>query len=255
MNSNKKILFLGNGYPSVFGLRGELVEALVRSGHEVTVSFSNGVFGKGDEVASRYGCKFIDIPISRRTAKIYQELKLLRRYYKLMKDEKPDIVLAYTVKCDVYGGIAARMTGTPFIANITGIGKGLDEAGIIQKVLIRLYKLALRNSKMVYFQNEHDKNFFLRNNITFTACKVIPGSGVNLEKFQPLDYPNDKPVKFLYVSRVMRPKGIDEFLETARFIRRKYPDSEFHVCGYCEEYGRGGGTTEILSPTKKTGAI
>ena len=244
---SKKVLMLGNAYQSIFTHRRELVEALRNEGHEVVVSFPDSFMGNGEEICAQYGCKFIDIPISRRNTRIHEDIMLLRRYYKLIHDEKPDAVLAYTVKCDVYGGIAAALNNVPFMPNITGIGKGLAESGIVQKILIRLYRLALKKARVVFFQSEHDRDFFIEHKINFPRCVVLPGSGVNLSKYQPLDYPQDKPLIFLFNSRIMRPKGIDEFLEAARVIRAKYHDVEFHVCGYCEKYGGGDNYRSIIA--------
>ncbi|MBQ7220517.1 MAG: glycosyltransferase family 4 protein [Synergistaceae bacterium] len=235
----KKILMLGNAYQSIFTHRRELVEALRSEGHEVVVSFTDGFMGNGEEICAQYGCKFIDIPISRRNTRIHEDLMLLMRYYRLIRDEKPDAVLAYTVKCDVYGGIAAAWNNVPFMPNITGLGKGLAETGIVQKILIQLYRFAVKKAKVVFFQSEHDRDFFIEHKIAFPRCVVLPGSGVNLSKYKPLDYPEGKPAIFLFNSRIMKPKGIDEFLEAARVIRARYPDVEFHVCGYCEKYGMG----------------
>ena len=236
---SKKILMLGNGYPSIFAHRRELVEALRSEGHEIIVSFPDSFMGGGGGICKQYGCKFVDIPINRRNTRIHEDIMLLRRYCKLIHDERPDAVLAYTVKPDVYGGIAAAWNNVPFMPNITGLGKGLAEGGIVQKILIRLYRMAVKKARVVFFQSEHDRDFFVNHKINFPRCIVLPGSGVNLTKYKPIDYPNKKPVIFLFNSRVMRPKGIDEFLEAARVIRAKYPDVEFHVCGYCEEYGMG----------------
>ena len=235
----KKILMLGNAYQAIFTHRRELVEALRSEGHEVVVSFTDSFMGNGEEICADYGCKFVDIPISRRNTRIHEDLALLCRYHKLIHDEKPDAVLAYTVKCDVYGGIASAWNHVPFMPNITGLGKGLAEHGIVQKILIRLYRMAVKKAKVVFFQSEHDRDFFIEHKINFPRCIVLPGSGVNLTKYKPLDYPDTKLSVFLFNSRIMRPKGIDEYLEAAKVIRAKYPDVEFHVCGYCEEYGMG----------------
>ncbi len=91
----------------------------------------------------------------------------------------------------------------------------------------------MKKARVVFFQSEHDRDFFTEHKITFPRCIVLPGSGVNLTKYKPMDYPDAKPVIFLFNSRIMRTKGIDEFLEAARVIRAKYHDTEFHVCGFC----------------------
>lgn len=232
MDNKKKILILGNSHLVVFGFRGELIERLVNEGYDVAVSFPNGPFGEGEEISRQYGVRFIEIYIERRKTNPVQELSLINRYIRMIKEEKPDYVFAYTVKCDTYGGIACRLTHTPFIPNITGIGKGLAEGGIVEKILTWLYRIAIKDAKIVFFQNEYDKLFFIENRIQFKKCKILPGSGVNLQKFRPLDYPKSNPVIFTYVARVMKAKGIEQFLDAARALKGH---AEFHICGYCEE--------------------
>jgi galacturonosyltransferase len=96
--------------------------------------------------------------------------------------------------------------------------------------------LAVRKTKCIFFQNNNDKEFFDKHGIKYKKCKVIPGSGVNLEKLQPLPYPNEsEPIRFVYVGRVMKDKGIEQYLDAARAIKNKYPNTEFHICGYLEE--------------------
>lgn len=233
---NKKVLILGNSHLTVFGFRGELIEQLAKDGYEVTVAFPNGPFGNGESTAREYNCNFIEVDINRRGTNPFQDLNLIRKYIKLIKKIKPAVVLAYTVKCDIYGGIACRLLKVPFIPNITGLGKGLAEGNITKKITIMLYKIAIKNAVCVFFQNEQDKQFFIDNKINFTKGIVLPGSGVNLEKFKPLEYPeDDKKIRFTYIARVMKAKGIEEFLAAARTIKEKNYNVEFHVCGYCEE--------------------
>ena len=233
---NKKILILGNSHLTVFGFRGELIEQLVKEGYNVTVAFPNGPFGNGENTAKKYKCNFVEIEINRRGTNPFQDFNLIRKYIKLIKNIKPAVVLAYTVKCDIYGGIACRLLKIPFIPNITGLGKGLVEGNLTKKITIKLYKSAIKKSACVFFQNEQDKQFFIDNKIKFSKGIILPGSGVNLEKFKPLKYPEgDKKIRFTYIARVMKVKGIEEFLAAARIIKEKNNNVEFHVCGYCEE--------------------
>ncbi|MBQ4514742.1 MAG: glycosyltransferase family 4 protein [Anaerolineaceae bacterium] len=230
-----KVLILGNSHLVVFGFRGELIEELVKRGYEVTVSFPNSEFGSGEETSKLYGCRFVETKMDRRKTNPIKDLRLLWQYIYLIKKEKPDIVLGFTVKCDTYGGIACQICNVPFIPNITGIGKGLDEGGIVSRILTILYKIGIKNSKIVFFQNEHDREFFIKKGISLQNTQVLPGSGVNLKKFHPLEFPKCPPVVFLYSSRVMKAKGIEQYMEAARYIHKKYPQTEFHVCGICEE--------------------
>lgn len=231
----KKILMLGNSHLVIFGFRGELIDRLLKDGYDVTVSFPNGPFGEGEKTSEEYGCKFVEIPINRRGKNPIQELGLLRKYYKIIKEVSPDIVLSYTVKCDTYGGIVCNRLGIPFIPNITGLGKGLAEGGLTRVITTELYKRAIKNASCVFFQNEQDKKFFETNGIKFNRSQILPGSGVNLEKFKPLPYPEKEKIIFTYIARVMKAKGIDQFLDAAKAIKEEYPQTEFHICGYCEE--------------------
>lgn len=236
MGKKKRILILGNSHLVVFGFRGELIERLVRDGYDVAVSFPNGPFGEGEETSRQYGVRFIQTEMERRKANPIQELSLIYRYIRMIKEMKPDCVLAYTVKCDIYGGIACRLTKTPFIANITGIGKALSEGGKLQRIAVVLYKLALRDARMVFFQNTSDRVFFQEKGIGFSRSSILPGSGVNLKKYRPLEYPQGEPVVFTYIARVMKAKGIEQFLDAARALKGR---AEFHICGYCEEDYKG----------------
>lgn len=236
MKKNKgKVLILGSTNMSVFKLRSELIEALQKSGFDVVVAFQSGKLGDGKTISKEHKCAFYEVKIDRRGKNPFHDLKLLNKYKKIIKEIKPDIVLAFTAKCDIYGGLACRMLKVTFYPNITGLGKGLTEGKLTKIITKFLYKISIKKSKCVFFQNESDKKFFIDNKIKFQKSIVLPGSGVNLEKFKPLDYPNDKKIIFTYIARVMKAKGIDEFLEAARTIRKDNKNIEFHICGYCEE--------------------
>lgn len=238
MNSKKKkkILVLGNSHLVVFKFRGELISTLVEQGYDVWVCFPNGPFGEGEQTAKIYGCHFIENKMERRGTNPIKDLGLIKDYLNIIKKVAPDVVLAYTVKPDVYGGIICAMTKTPFIPNITGLGKGLDEKGIVQKLTIELYKKAVKKAKCVFFQNDSDRSFFDSHHIIYPKGITLPGSGVNLKNFVPLPYPKkEEPIRFIYVARVMKAKGIEQFFEAAHEIKKQYHDVEFHICGYCEE--------------------
>lgn len=236
MVEKKKILILGNSHLVVFKFRGELIEKLVSDGHDVTVCFPNGPFGEGKETAKEYSCNFIENSIERRGTNPLKDLFLIKEYYSIIRQQKPDVVLAYTVKPDVYGGMVCRLLKVPFIPNITGLGKGLDEGGVIQKITIILYKVAIKKAKCVFFQNTSDKAFFDTHRIKYEKATVLPGSGVNLNEFRPLPYPEEsEPIRFIYVARIMKAKGIEQFFDAAHVLKKQYQNIEFHICGFCEE--------------------
>ena len=145
------------------------------------------------------------------------------------------MVLSYTIKPNVYGGMVCRLYGIPQIVNITGLGTAVEKTSRIQKIVFLLYKIGLRKSRRIFFQNEENKRFCEMHNLTPDCGSIIPGSGVNLIRFQLMDYPNDDTVKFIFISRIMKQKGIEQYLDTAIAIREEYPNTEFHILGYCED--------------------
>jgi galacturonosyltransferase len=231
----KRVLVLGNSCLVVFGMRGELIRRLRQEGLEVVVSFPTGSLGKEENPSEEYGCTYIETNVDRRGMNVGRDAALLYSYIKLLKEVKPDVVLTFTVKCSIYGGMACRLLKIPYIVNITGLGKGLAEGGVRQKLLVALYKIAMKSADCVFFQNRHDRQFFVDHGIRYKKDAVLPGSGVNLEKYAPLPYPADDKIIFTYVARIMKTKGIDEFLAAAEAIRPEHPHVEFHVCGFYED--------------------
>ncbi|MDM5452706.1 glycosyltransferase family 4 protein [Peribacillus simplex] len=226
-----KILILANNDVGLYKFRKELILELVKK-NEVYISLPNGEFiSKLIEL----GCKFIDTAINRRGTNPITDLKLILNYRRIIKDIKPDLVLTYTIKPNVYGGLACRMSGIPSIANITGLGTAVENGGILQKITLFLYKVSLKKAKCVFFQNKDNEEFIIKEKIIRGKHRLIPGSGVNLNHYSLLEYPSDKTINFLFIARVMKEKGIDQYLEAAEYIRGKYPNTMFHILGFCED--------------------
>ena len=182
------------------------------------------------------GCKFIDTPINRRNTNPVEDLKVFFKYMKVLEEIKPEIVLTYTVKPNVYGGLACRMKKIPYICNVTGLGSGYLNGGIVQKVVQILSKLAFKKANKVFFQNTSDKDLLVNQNIVDSNYDLLPGSGVNLETYRVLPYPpEDQPINFNFIARVMKDKGIDEYLSAAKIIKERYPDVVFNVIGMIDQ--------------------
>ena len=228
-----KILILANNDLGLYNFRKELIERLILEKNEVYISLPNG---KRVKDLQEMGCKYIETEVDRRGTNPVKDFKLLIKYFKVLKQIKPDIVLTYTIKPNIYGGIVCRLKKVPYICNITGLGTATENESIVQKLIIKLYKFALKKVKCCFIQNEENFKFIIDNKIAKEDnCKLIPGSGVNLEKFSLLEYPNDDRIEFLFIGRVMKEKGINEYLETAKNITEKYPNTVFHILGFCEE--------------------
>ncbi|CAG9606596.1 glycosyltransferase family 4 protein [Pseudoneobacillus rhizosphaerae] len=226
-----RILILANNDIGLYKFRKELIEVLVKS-NEVYVSLPNGNF---ISKLTELGCKFIETPISRRGTNPVADLKLLLKYNTIIKKIKPDVVLTFTIKPNVFGGMACSINNIPYISNITGLGTAVENGGILQRITLFLYKISLKKAKCIFFQNIENQDFFKERNIIRGKYRLIPGSGVNLDYFSLLEYPPDNKIQFLFVSRVMKEKGIDQYLKAAEYIKNKYAYTVFHILGYCEQ--------------------
>ena len=231
-----RVLFLVNHDAVIYNFRFELVEELLKQNHEVFISCP---YGERIDELVKIGAIHKDISIDRHGMNPLKDLKLIRKYKQLIREIKPDIVFSYTIKPNIYGAIAARKCGVPCVANITGLGTALENGGIKQKICLLLYRFAFKRVQKVFFQNVNNKQFFEKHKIALGKHDLLPGSGVNLERFRPLPYPNDSTIRFVFAGRIMREKGIDYYLESARFVKTIYPNTEFHVCGFIENEYRG----------------
>lgn len=230
----KKVMILANDTTYVYNLRGALIKRLVDEKYDVLVVAEVLNFKAELE---KMGCKVVNVSIGRHGTNPFSDFKLLMFYKKIINNLKPDIILSYNIKPNVYGGMACANSNIKFMPNITGLGTALEYPGLMQLITITLNKIGLRKANTVFFQNSENLEFFKKNNILSKKTKTIllPGSGVDLEKHKVLKYPTDDVIRFLFIARIMKDKGIDIYLETAKNIKEKYPNTEFHICGYCDD--------------------
>ena len=230
----KNILILANSISGLFSFRKEVVQALIEKGYKVYISVPNGEKDK-EQFFVDNGCTLIFHNIDRRGTNPLKDLKLLHNYCKIIKTINPITILTYTIKPNIYGGIAARINKVPQLANITGLGSSLNGTGWISRFSLFLYKLGLSKSHTVFYQNQMIKTFCEKNYIGKNGI-LLPGSGVNLDWHTYHPYPSEESViTFLFIGRIMKDKGIEEFLAMAKYIRLKYGNVAFHILGGCEE--------------------
>lgn len=235
MYSKMKILVLSNSFPGLFSFRKEVLKEFRDLGWDVVISCP-----VGDDVAKAQwfrdiGCEIIDTKFERQGMNPLADLKLMHTYKGLIRRAKPDVVLSYTIKPNLYGGLAAAVCGVPQLANITGLGAAVEYPGLLQKFTISLYKVCMRKTRLVFFQNEANRQFCLEHGMVRGCSRLLPGSGVNLEYHALKPYPvQNEPIRFLFSSRIRREKGIEEYLAAAEMVRKRYPNAEFHIIGGCE---------------------
>lgn len=226
-----KILILTNHDLGLYKFRKELLETLVKD-NEVFVSLPVGKF---TEDIKKIGCKYIETSFDRKGTSITDDFKLYQTYRNIIKEIKPDVVLTYTIKPNVYGGLACQLLNVPYIANVTGLGSAIENGGLLSFISTTLYKNGLRKASKVFFQNEANKEYMISKGIEKSNSEILPGSGVNLEQYKPFEFPNDNSIEFTYVGRIMKEKGFDQYTDAAKCIREKYPNTVFHVCGPYED--------------------
>jgi glycosyltransferase involved in cell wall biosynthesis len=226
-----RVLILANIDMGLYKFRRELLEELVKE-NEVYFCVPDGEFV---ESIKEIGCKFVPCTLmNRHGTNPIQELKLISFYKKVLREIKPDIVFTYTIKCNAYGGMACASLGVPYVANVTGLGTAIENGGLMQKISLALYKRGLRKAQKVFFQNTENRDFMVSKGVVKGPYDMLPGSGVNLNQYNVFPYPDGGTVDFVFIARVMKEKGIDQYLDAAKEIRKRHPETRFHICGFCE---------------------
>ena len=227
-----KILILTNYDVGLYQFRRELIEALLKE-NQVTISLP---YGELVEPLKDMGCVFLDTPVDRRGINPVTDLKLLMKYRRMLRTEKPDLVITYTIKPNIYGGIACRMAKIPYAVNITGLGTAFQKQGTLRKFVTFLYKTALKKAKVVFFENAANRQIFIDEKIVPEGkCCLLSGAGVNLERYTYAPYPMAEPVRFLFMGRVMKEKGVEELFAAMERLRREGETCSLDVLGSYEE--------------------
>lgn len=227
-----KVMILANFDVGLYQFRKELIEELLNE-NKIIISLP---YGELVEPLKEMGCKFIDTPVERRGINPIKDIRLYKKYKNILKTEKPDLVISYTIKPNVYGGYACRKLRVPYAINITGLGTAFENDGILKKIVSIMYRIACKKAKVVFFENEENRRFFVNNRIVNEeVTQLLNGAGVNLEKYEVQEYPQGERTKFLFIGRVMAEKGIDELFAAMRMLIADGVNCELHVLGEFEE--------------------
>jgi glycosyltransferase involved in cell wall biosynthesis len=229
-----KILILANSDGGLFHFRKDLIRGLINLGNEIYISVP---FGSHIESMQRMGCNFIETNVDRRGINPITDLKLILFYMGIINKIKPNLVISYTIKPNIYGGIVSKICRVKYALNITGLGTTFQKNSLIKRMVINLYKLSCSKAKVIFFENEANKQLFVQNNIanenkTFT----LNGAGVNLEEYKFIEYPEKKEnLHFLFIGRLMKEKGINELSVAAEKIKKEYNNVIFDIVGSFED--------------------
>lgn len=233
MMMKQRVLILSNHALGLYNFRKELMSELCRR-YEVHVSCPDHELVK-DILA--LGCTWHRTPIDRRGMNIIKDGKLYMTYRKLLKNNNPDVVMTYTIKPNVYGGIACKGKKIPVIASITGLGTSFQNKGsLVYRLVSFLYKRGLSKAKAVFFQNTYNLNIMRELDvIQQEVTRLVNGSGVNLDDYPFYERPNNQKTRILFISRLMKEKGIIEFLDAVESIGTKNGNVEYGLLGFYEE--------------------
>lgn len=231
-----KILMIANSSIGLAKFRRELIEELQKK-HEIYIAT------KCDECLEEIQekvRKIIEVPMERRGTNPRQEWNIFKKYCEIINDIKPDFIITYTIKPNIYGGFAARLKKIPYAANITGLGTAFQKEGWLKKSIISLYRTALKKAKIVFFENSNNQQIFINYGIVKAENTwVLNGAGVNLQQFSFKKYPPDGKMNFLFMGRVMQEKGIDELFTAIEHLHHEIENVSLTLLGeYEEDYSK-----------------
>lgn len=242
-NGGRPILVSANAFWNIRNFRSALIEAMVARDHRVIIVSP----GAEPAWASSRGAEAISIDIDRSGLNPLRDAKLFFNYINILKDYAPEFFLGFTAKPNVYGCLAARLLRIQSIPNVSGLGTAFIDPGPLSALLGVLYRIAFARCPIVFFQNEDDRDLFVRRNIIRSGqARLLPGSGVDLDHFSPRPKGPTAAIRFLFVGRLLGDKGVREFVEAAGLLRQDHPDWSFQLLGPIDEGNRSGiGKAEI----------
>lgn len=238
---------------NVANFRRPIVEALSADGYRITV-----LAPPDDAVPAleALGCDFVPLTMDVKGLSPTADFALLRRLRGHFLALSPDAVLSFTIKNNIFGALAARGLGVPFIPNVTGLGTAFLSSGVLQRVAEQLYRSAFRPLPTIFFQNNDDRDLFVaRRLVRADQTHVLPGSGINLTRFAPAPLPGGPETRFLMIARLLRDKGVVEYADAARTLRAEGIPARFQLLGPLGSENRMAISAELLAAWQQEGII
>ena len=253
----KKILISVNSAWNLLNFRAGLISELVRLGYEVVAVTPADEFVLKLELL---GCRFVNLKMENQGTNPIRDLLLLWRYLRLLKVEKPDLSLFYTIKPNIFGSLASSFCRVPYINNVSGLGAVFIGGGWLKQIVSTLYKIAFKNSSKVFFQNKDDLNLFREHRlINHQLTDVLPGSGINLNYFSPHEKGTVSSIKstfqFLLIARMLKDKGVVEYVNAAQMLKKSGINAEFCLLGFLDVQNPAAISTEQMKVWTEQGFV
>lgn len=249
----KKIAFVGNSLQTMCNFRLGVMAELVKNGYEVVV-----IAPKDSDITAlkQAQIRLIPVEIDCKGMNPLVDINLITALKNIYKKEQFDFIFHYTIKPVIYGGFAARRAHIPQISVITGLGYTFIRKGWINRVAKCLYRFSLRGAKEVWFLNQEDKTLFIEENIVAQyKTRLINGEGVNLDKYKSSTVTSSCPFTFLFVGRVLWDKGVGEFVEAAKVVKKQHPKVQFKILGQLGANNPACVNSQQMNLWEQTGAI
>lgn len=230
-----------------------LIRAIQTQGHTVIAIAPKDEYS---ELLIQAGCEYVPVLMENSGTNPFKDFSLTYQLYKAYKKSKPDIILHYTIKPNIYGALAANMLKLPAINNVSGLGTVFLKQGVTSSVARQMYRLSFRYPKMVFFQNNEDRQLFL--DLKLVKSKItalLPGSGVDTDKFKPVHTPKKDHFTFLVISRLLIDKGIYEYIEAIKLLKARGTEAEFQLLGAPDPTHKRGIPLHALDDWQKNGLI
>ncbi|HXA00885.1 MAG TPA: glycosyltransferase family 4 protein [Cytophagaceae bacterium] len=238
---------------NIYNFRMGLIDALRKAGHEVKAI---APYDEYTDLLEKAGIQCYPIKMENKGSNPFKDLSLIIQLYKIYKKLKPDVILQYTIKPNIYGSIAAGILGIPVINNVSGLGTVFLHDSLISGIAIRLYKFAFRFPRKVFFQNEDDRKLFIERKIVKPEITdVLPGSGIDLDKFSQRAYSRNSPFVFLMVARLLYDKGIVEYAEAGKILKAQGKNVRLKVLGSPDTESKLGIPLSLLEEWEQQGYI
>lgn len=248
-----KVAIVLNTSWNIYNFRMNLIRSLQAEGHEIHTIAPADDF---THFLTEAGCIHHTVKMDSRGANPIKDLALIFELYSIYKRVKPEVILHYTIKPNVYGSLAAALLKIPVVNNVCGLGTVFLKDDLLSSVAMFLYRISFKFPKKVFFQNPDDLKLFIdKKLVPQKTVDLLPGSGIDLRKFKPVSFQRNQKFTFLLISRLITDKGILEYIEAVKKLKAEGLDARFQVLGAIDPEHKRGIRREVIQEWINSGTI